>query len=86
MLSIDFVKISNSIYKQVNISESGSISRFIDSAILGGVTNRVASIYSSCNNARYSHFARGLMNCYAEILNDIDLELNKNDQIRLNYK
>jgi len=35
MLSIDFVKISNSIYRQVNISEGGSISRFIDSAILG---------------------------------------------------
>jgi len=35
MLSIDFVKISNSIYRQVNISESGSISRFIDSAFLG---------------------------------------------------
>jgi len=35
MLSIDFVKISNSIYRQVNISESGSISRFIDSVILG---------------------------------------------------
>ena len=35
MLSIDFVKISSSIYRQVNISESGSIYRFIDSAILG---------------------------------------------------
>ena len=35
MLSIDFVKISNSIYRQVNISESRSISRFIDLAILG---------------------------------------------------
>ena len=35
MLSIDFVKISNSIYRQVNISESGSISRIIDSAISG---------------------------------------------------
>jgi len=35
MLSIDFVKIPNSINRQVNISESGSISRFIDSAILG---------------------------------------------------
>jgi len=53
MLSIDFVKISNSIYRQVNISVSRSISRFIDLAILGGVTNRVASIYSSCNNTFY---------------------------------
>jgi len=35
MLSINFVKISNSIYRRVNISENGSISRFIDSAILG---------------------------------------------------
>ena len=35
MLSIDFIKIMNSIYRQVNISESGSISKFIDSAILG---------------------------------------------------
>jgi len=35
MLSIDFVKISNSNYRPVNISENGSISIFIDSAILG---------------------------------------------------
>jgi len=32
---IEFVKISNSIYRPVNISERGSISRFMDSAILG---------------------------------------------------
>ena len=35
LYAINFVLISNSIYRQVNISESGSISRFIDSAILG---------------------------------------------------
>jgi len=36
ILSIDFVNISNSIYRQVNITETGSISRFIDSAIFFG--------------------------------------------------
>ena len=42
---------------------------------------RAVFVRAFYNNTRYSHFAQRSMNCYAEIFNDIDLELNKIDQI-----
>ena len=51
-----FCQISNSIYRQVNISESGSISRFIDSAILGvwPIALRLFIVHVIITNVIYS--------------------------------